>query len=179
MGILELLGLRRAEKSEPKATPAPKPVGTLLVPYSTDDGKRGPTWLQDNVDPILAIYFRPQPDHPAWKQITEENVSAYQLWFQRALLAAELHKLDAPEQLSGEKANAIADLAWKGKEVHGLNHLLILILAHQYIEADRMIRGMHTTDWTAFMMTGDSCAPDPVAIAQYVIEEYNMKRNPA
>jgi hypothetical protein len=132
--------------------------------------------MQNNVDPILGMYFTPQPNDQAWSQITAENVAAYQLWFQRAVLAAKLHEAFSSESLVGERAEAVCKTAFKAKEEHGLNPLLILVLAHQYVEADQMLRGLHTVDWVAFMMKRDACAPPPESVARFVIDFYGLQR---
>jgi hypothetical protein len=157
-------------------TSRPPGPAKVLVEYSKDQGKRGPDWMQNNVDPILGMYFTPQPNDQAWSQITAENVAAYQLWFQRAVLAAKLHEAFSSESLVGERAEAVCKTAFKAKEEHGLNPLLILVLAHQYVEADQMLRGLHTVDWVAFMMKRDACAPPPESVARFVIDFYGLQR---
>jgi hypothetical protein len=179
MGLLDLLGLRKtpAAARTHGEEPAPTPP-RVLVEYSKDDGERGPDWMQNNVDPILGLYFSPQPQDPAWRQITAENVAAYQLWFQRAVLNAKLYEVHSSESLVGERAEAVCNTAFQAKEEHGLNPILILVLAHQYVEADQMMRGLHTVDWVAFMMKRDNCAPAPEDIAKFVIDFYGLQRAP-
>lgn len=177
-GFVDALSKLRAATAGEDGEGAPPRSSRVLVEYSRDEGKRGPDWMQNNVDPILGLYFTPQPSDPAWKQITEENVAAYQLWFQRALLAAQLHKAYTSESLIGERAEAVCKTAFKAKDEHGLNPLLVLILAHQYVDADQMLRGLHTVDWVAFMMRRDSCAPPPESVAKFVIDFYGLQRTP-
>jgi hypothetical protein len=150
----------------------------VLVEYSKDEGERGPGWMQNNVDPILGLYFTPQPNDPAWSPITGENVAAYQLWFQRALLRAKLHEAHSSESLVGERAEAVCNTAFQAKEEHGLNPILVLVLSHQYVEADLMVRGLHTVDWVTFMMSRNNCAPSPEGIAKFVIDFYGLQRAP-
>jgi len=150
----------------------------VLVEYSRDEGKRGPDWMENNVDPILGHYFAPTPTDPVWSHITAENVAAYQLWFQRAVLRAKLYNAHSSESLVGDRAEAVFNTAFQAKEEHGLNLLLVLVLAHQYVEAEAMLRGIHTVDWVAFMMTRNACAPSPESIANFVIDFYGLQSSP-
>jgi hypothetical protein len=107
------------EKSRPAAPPPPRP-SRVLVEYSKDTGKRGPDWMNNNVDPVLGLNFSPNPRDPAWKQITAENVAAYQLWFQRAVLRAELYNAYSSDSLVGDRAEAVGKTAFEAKAEHGL-----------------------------------------------------------
>ena len=176
MRLLDLLGIGKrpvaasTQKQEPPSTPR-----KVLVAYSKDQGERGPDWMQNNVDPILGLRFSPQPNDPAWRQITAENVAAYQLWFQRAVLGAKLYEAHSSESLVGERAAAVCNSAFQAREEHGLKPILILVLAHQYVEADQMMRGLHTVDWVDFMMTRPNCVPAPEDIAKFVIDFYGLQ----
>ncbi|MBZ5639187.1 MAG: hypothetical protein LAO51_10610 [Acidobacteriia bacterium] len=177
MRLLDLLGIgkRPAAARTPKQE-LPSAPRKVLVEYSEDQGKRGPDWMQNNVDPILGLHFSPQPRDPAWSQITAENAAAYQLWFQRAVLKAKLYEAHSSESLVGERAEAVCNTAFQAKEQHGLNPIIILVLAHLYVEADQMMRGLHTVDWVDFMMTRPNCAPAPEDIAKFVIDFYGLQR---
>jgi hypothetical protein len=51
---------------------------------------------------------------------------------------------------------------------HNLNSALLLILAHQYVDADQMMRGLNTTTWVAKMVERDNIAPSPESYVEYV-----------
>jgi len=54
--------------------------------------------------------------------------------------------------------------------------LLVLVLAHQFVEADQVMLGIHTVDWVAFMMKRHNCAPAAEDMARFVIDFYGLQR---
>lgn len=156
-------GSRRAYSHPPPTRRSIPPVK-----IGTDAGRRGPEWMLSNVGPELAIYFRPRPADPIWKQITEENAPAYQLCFQQMLLRAGLMQLHSSDQIDDEIATKMVEAMETVARPHNLNSAVLLILAHQYADADQMMRGTNTTNWVAKMVERDNMAPSPESYIEYV-----------
>ncbi len=156
--------------------PAPKAAMTApLVKISTDRGKRGPDWMMSNVGPELAVYFRPSPSDQVWKGITEENAAAYQLWFQRMVLRGNLRSLHSSIQITDEIGATLVSVANEALDTHHLQVPLLLILAHQYVDADQMMRGLNTTCWVAKMVERNDYAPSPESYVEYLRERFFLR----
>lgn len=170
-----IAGNRRSTRpAPPRSLVAPTPPRTLVAPIkvSTDGGKRGPEWMLSNVGHELAIHFRPRPADPMWKLITTENAPAYQLCFQQILLRAGLLNLYSSNQIDDDIATKMGEAMEEVARPHNLNSALLLILAHQYVDADQMMRMLHTTTWVAKMVERDNFAPSPESYLQYVKERF-------
>ena len=151
----------------------PKP----LVEYSKDAPRaRGPGWMGEHVDPIVGDAFEPRPHDVIWRFVTAENVSAYQLWFQRMVVAGELQKLSTSRSLQEPEKKVMLDLACKAREEHGLHVIVLLVLVHQYINADFVLRSMHTLEWVAEMVKRVGYAPPPEQVARAVMQLHGIQK---
>ncbi len=176
LAALAIFSAGGAAKSRTRAPPpaAPPEASPTSPPVqiSTSTGKRGPDWMLSNVGPELAGYFKLRPMDPVWKCVTWEKAPAYQLWFQRMLLRAGLLGLFSSSTITDEIATKMAEVATEAGETHDLNAQLLLVIAHQYVDADAMMRGIHTTDLVATIMSRPDFAPSPEGYVTYLKERF-------
>jgi len=153
-------GDERAAEHARSSRPAAPPV-RIRTDATPEANPRGPEWMLSNVGLELAVAFKSNPDDPVWKGVTDDNAPAYQLWFQRILLRAKLLSLHSSSEISDEMEALLAQVAKEAQRSHELSPILLLILAHQFVDADIMLRSLNTTRWVARMVERSSCAPTP------------------
>lgn len=166
-------GILEKRSAQPQAAPLLAPTPTVpLVEISTDRGKRGPDWMMSNVGPEFLVEFRPRPSDQVWKVVTDQNAAAYQLWFQRMVLRGKLHSLHSSSRITDDIGATLVSVANEALDTHHLSPLLLLVLAHQYVDADIMMRGINTTCWVAKMLERNTYAPPPESYVEYLRERF-------
>jgi hypothetical protein len=120
----------------------------------------------------LGIYFEARPADPVWKAITAANADIIQgglleIW-QRANLESDTDTNALPKDvidLICEVANTIG-----GKS--NLNPAFIILITHQYVDTDRIMRQTYRSRWVAFMVTRSRFAPPPELYMDYIKAQY-------
>jgi hypothetical protein len=131
-----------------------------------------------NVGPEFAVTFQPRPNDPAWRGVTEINAAAYQLWFQRIWWRADLRECSSTAQLTSSAELKMVEIANEAHSTHGLNIGVLLLVCHQFMDADPMMRGIHTTCWVAKMMERPDWAMQAEDYVRLIHDKYFMSSPP-
>lgn len=120
----------------------------------------------------LAIYFTAQPKDQIWGALTEQKAEAAQLGFMEAARRANLDKFTDTNSLPAEVTDTICDVANEIGEKNDLNPFFTILLAHQYVDADQVMRQLHKTRWVASMVSRSNSAPPPESYVKYIKSTY-------
>jgi len=120
----------------------------------------------------LSIYFRPQPKDQIWGALTAQKADTVQQGFIKAADRANLDKYTDTNSLPTEAISTICDVANEFGEQNDLNPSFIIMLAHQYVDADQMMRQLHKTRWVASMVSRSDFAPPPESYVKYIKSTY-------
>lgn len=120
----------------------------------------------------LGLYFKAQPSDPVWKAVTPQVAELIQQGFLEIWQRAGLEKYSDTNSLPPGIIDIIAEVANKVGEPNNLNPALVILVTHQYVDADRLMRQMYRTRWVAFMVSRDSCAPSPESYHEYILSRY-------
>lgn len=120
----------------------------------------------------LGIYFKAQPSDPVWKVVTPRVAELIQQGFLEIWQRTDLEKYTDTNSLLPEIIDIIGEVANKVGEPNNLNPAFIILLAHQYVDADQLMRQIYRTRWVAFMVSRNSCAPSPESYDKYIMSRY-------
>lgn len=120
----------------------------------------------------LAIYFMAQPEDQVWGAVTEQKAEAIQQGFLEILRRANLDKHTNTNTLPSEVIDTICDVANEVGEKNDLNPAFLILLAHQYVDADQVMRQLHETRWVASMVSRSTFAPPPESYMKYIKSTY-------
>ena len=120
----------------------------------------------------LGIHFKAQPNDLVWKVVTPQVADLIQQGFLDIWQRTDLDKYTDTNSLPPEIIEIICEVADKIGEPNNLNPAFIMLVTHQYIDADRLMRQMYRTRWVAFMVSRDSCAPPPETYIDYIKSTY-------
>lgn len=123
-------------------------------------------------DQELGIYFKAQPKDPVWGAVTEQKAEAIQKGFIEAARRANLDKYTDTNSLPSEVIDTICDIANEIGEKNDLKPIFVILLAHQYVDADPTIRLSHKSRWIAWMVSRWNSAPPPEAYMKYIKSTY-------
>lgn len=113
--------------------------------------------------------FLPAPTDPVWHRVTFANAGAYQRWITRMIDEGGLRNIYVA---SAEASAVLARLANIAKEEDGLSPALLLILAYQYVYADKMFRQCYPVRWVTEMVNRPFWAPSPEDVIALVEESF-------
>lgn len=88
----------------------------------------------------LAAYFTPRPDDPIWKGVTRGN--AVQQGFLELWKRVGLDKYRSTDSLPSDVIETICEVADKVGEERNLHPAFIILITHEYVDADQMMRQM-------------------------------------
>lgn len=120
----------------------------------------------------LGIYFKAQPSDPVWKVVTPPVAELIQQGFLEIWRRTDLEKYNDTNSLPPELIEIIGEVANKVGEPNNLNPAFIILVTHQYVDADQLMRQMYRTRWVAFMVLRNSCAPSPESYHEYIMSRY-------
>lgn len=120
----------------------------------------------------LAVYFTPKPDDTIWKAVTKQNAELIQQGFLELWQRLGLEKYKSTDALPAEVIDTICEVANKVGEKHNLNPAFIILITHQYVDADQVMRQMYRTRWVAFMVARSDYAPPPESYMKYIKATY-------
>ena len=120
----------------------------------------------------LSIYFKAQPRDLIWGTITEQKAETIQEGFLEILRKTHLDKYHNTNTLEPEIIDTICEIANNVGKKNDLNPIFIILLAHQYIDADQIIRQIHKHRWTASMVSRSDFAPTPESYMKYIKSTY-------
>lgn len=120
----------------------------------------------------LSIYFTAQPKDQIWGAVTEQKAEAIQQGFIKALQRANLDKYTDTNSLSSEAIDTICEVANEVGEKNNLNPIFVILLAHQYVDADQVMRQLHKSRWVASMVSRSDYAPPPESYMKYIKSTY-------
>jgi hypothetical protein len=120
----------------------------------------------------LAIYFTPKLDDPIWMAVTKQNAELIQQGFLKIWQQVGLEKYKSTNALPAEVIDTICEVANKVGERHNLNPTFIILITHQYVDADPLMRQMYRTRWIAFMIARSEYAPPPESYMEYIKTTY-------
>ncbi len=124
------------------------------------------------LDRDFPIYFEPAPEDPVWKAITRDNAAAVQAGFEEIWRRASLDAHEgAPDTGVVFEIPAVASqVANRVAADTGLSPVYVLLLVHQYVDADPAHRVMYREEWLAKMVERCACAPPPEAYLDQLAE---------
>jgi hypothetical protein len=120
----------------------------------------------------LSLYFKAAPDDPVWGEVTVDNVQLIQDAFLEILRRANLEKYHTTNSLPEDAVDIICEIANVFAEKHELNRLHILLLAHQFVDADQLMRQRYKGRWAAAMVSRSDYAPPPESYVKYISSTY-------
>ncbi len=120
----------------------------------------------------LAIYFRAQPKDQIWGAVTEQKAEAIQRGFLEIARRTSLDKYNNTNTLPSDVIDTICDIANEVGEKNDLNPTFIILLAHQYADADQVMRQLHKSRWIASMVSRSDFAPPPESYMKYIKSTY-------
>jgi hypothetical protein len=116
---------------------------------------------------------RPDPSNDSvWKLVTPANLEHFQFWFVEMVQRANLQRFIMTKQIDEDTAELMSQVANEAIDASGVHPAILLTLAHQFVDADELMRQLHFRDWVAFMMTRPVCAPQPERYAEYLKERF-------
>ena len=120
----------------------------------------------------LGLYFQDRPDDPIWKVVTPKIAELIQQGFSEIYRRTELEKYSDTNALPAEVIDIIGEVANRIGELNNLNPSFTILVTHQYVDADKLMRQMFRTRWVAFMVGRNTCAPPPESYIDYIKTRY-------
>lgn len=120
----------------------------------------------------LSIYFDPKPKDPIWKAVTNQIAEIIQEGFLEIWQELKLDQYSISNPLPHEALCKINEIANRIGEKHNLNTIFILIITHQYVDADPLIRQIHRNRWVASMVNRLENAQPPETYIEYIQATY-------
>jgi hypothetical protein len=120
----------------------------------------------------LGIYFRRRPTDPAWKNVSPPIADSVQDGFLEICELANLDQYDDTNELPKDVIDVICEVANDVGERNKFNPAFIILVTHQYVDADRQMRQMYKTRWVAFMVSRSPYAPPPESYLDYITAQY-------
>lgn len=120
----------------------------------------------------LGIYFRANPKDPVWGEVTTKNAEAIQEGFMDVIRSASLDAYSDTNSLPSDVVDKIADTANDIAEKAGVKPVFLILLAHQYVDADKLMRHLHKSRWVASMVARSTDAPPPEPYLKYIKATY-------
>lgn len=124
----------------------------------------------------LGIYFKAQPNDPVWKVVTPQIADLIQQGFLEIWQRTNLEKYTDTNSLPPEIIDLIGEVANKVGEPNNLNPAISILVTHQYVDTDQLMRQMYRTRWVAFMVSRNSCAPSPESYHKYIMSRYFIRQ---
>ena len=131
------------------------------------------------LDRDFGLYFEPSPDDPVWKAITRDNAAAVQAGFEEIWRRASLDAYESAQDTGVvfEIPPVAAQVANRVASETGLSPVYVLLLVHQYVDADPAERVAYREEWLAKMVERCPCAPPPEAYVDHLAETYFSASN--
>ena len=140
----------------------------LLMLKDKENGSEAHEWKSQE----LSICFRPQPKDQIWGALTAQKADTAQQGFIKAVGRANLDKYTDTNSLPSEAIDTICDVANEFGEQNDLTPFFIILLAHQYVDADTRMRQLRETRWVASMVSRSNYAPPPESYVKYIKSTY-------
>lgn len=121
--------------------------------------------------------FSEQPSDPVWRRVTTSNLAAYEKWFALMRSRCSLSSFNSSNAFTDEVDDTLASLAGDAQGQDGLNSMLLLIVAHQFADADIMVRTLHASHWVAYSTQREPFAPQPESYLAYLTERFFSAQN--
>ena len=123
----------------------------------------------------LGIYFQSAPDDRAWQSITPQIADLMQDGFLEIDRKTSLDRHSDTNALGDETIDTICEVSDKYGQVANFNPAFIILVTHQYVDADRLMRQMYKSRWVAFMVSRSTFAPSPESYVDYINKRYFSK----
>lgn len=120
----------------------------------------------------LGIYFRVQPNDPIWGAVSEQKAEVIQQGFLEILRRTSLDKHNNTNSLPSEVIDTISDVANEVAKKNNLSPAFIILLAHQYVDADQVMRQLYKSRWVASMVERSDYAPPPESYMKFIKSTY-------
>jgi hypothetical protein len=138
---------------------------------------RGPSQTLSSAKPgsasdALTPFFVPKPRDPAWQGVTQQNAEYIQQGFLAVWQEARLDRYTNTNALTGNDLDIIARVADEIGARHNVNQWFIILISHQYIDADPLMRQTYRTRWLASMVARSTYAPPPESYTKYIQDTY-------
>jgi hypothetical protein len=116
--------------------------------------------------------FVPKPGDMYWKAITNSNVAIIQKGFIDTVETANLESYNSTEKLPQDVIDIICQLSNETAHKLNIGPAILIILAHQYVDADQLMRQMYRYCWVSKMVARSNFSPPPEAYMDYIKETY-------
>ncbi|OIQ75064.1 hypothetical protein GALL_432710 [mine drainage metagenome] len=120
----------------------------------------------------LGLYFEERPDDPVWKVVTPKIAELIQQGFSEIYHCTKLERYTDTDALTAEVIDTIGAIANRIGEPNNLNPAFTILVTHQYVDADPLMRQMYRTRWVAFMVKRNTFAPSPESYVDYINDRY-------
>lgn len=104
--------------------------------------------------------------------MTFEIAPLFQKWFLEMVRTAELGRFYTTNSIDDITADLMSQIASRAHAESGLHPAILLILAHQFVDADVMMRQLQKDIWVIFMLRRPEWTPQPEAYVQYLSERF-------
>lgn len=159
--VADLTSLLRPVQVWPKES---SPRSDATLPRQTEDHK----WVNEE----LGAYFQSKPRDSVWKTINPAKADLIQTGFLELWRTLGLERYKRTDDLPAEAIDRIAAVANSYADKHDLNPSFIILVTHQYVDADPLMRQTYRTRWVAFMAERSSYAPSPESYLAYIKVTY-------
>ncbi len=120
----------------------------------------------------LGLQFKAKPRDVVWGEITKKDAEIIQQGFMQVLREANLQKYNSTNSLPDEVLETISKIANEMGEKNNLNPSFLILLAHQYVDADSIKRQRYASSWIASMVQRANFAPSPESYVDYIKSTY-------
>lgn len=121
----------------------------------------------------LSLMLQEKPTDPIWRLVTRENVDKFQRAFVELEQRLELTKLYSSNRIDDELADRmVAVVNELERRYHPLHPAILLLLVHQYIDADQLLRQLYRDEWVVRMVARSDFAPPPETYFNYIRDRF-------
>ena len=120
----------------------------------------------------LGLYFTARPKDRAWMAVTPRMADLMQQGFLEIWRRGELEKYSDTNDLPSAVIDTIAEVANRISEPNNFNPAFVILVSHQYVDADKRMRQSYRSRWVAMMVSRSPYAPPPESYVKYIQETY-------
>lgn len=120
----------------------------------------------------LNFSFKSNPSDSMWGTINIQCAKHIQQALLDIWLKADLENQSDTNCTPNEVLKVISDIANEYSAKHGIRPAHVIIMAHQYIDADPLMRQLYRNKWVSEMVSRSMYAPPPEAYIKFVKATY-------
>jgi hypothetical protein len=107
-----------------------------------------------------------------WDGITADQIVKIQESFLSVCLHESLEQYTSSNELPTQVLESISKVTNQIAESVKISPAFVPLVEHQYVDSDHILRVMHRDNWTEFMISRPSLAPQPESYLDYLNKTY-------